>query len=73
MASGLFVRRHLRKPLRRFGASVKADRHAQQPVEYPPGKPLEAKLPNEYARGRDDGNMVGWGWVAVLLGWGCVG
>ena len=47
----MFVRRHLRKPPRRFGPSVrKADthEHAQPPVEYPSGKPLYSTLLKEY-------------------------
>jgi len=39
----------LRKPPRRFGPSVRRRTHTQPPVEYPSGKPLEAKLRNELA------------------------
>ena len=46
MASGVFVKRHLRKIRRRFGASDYR-RHTQPPVENPSAKPIEAKLLKE--------------------------
>ena len=52
VASGVFVRRRLRKPPRRLGASEQADTHTtthtKPHAEYPSRKPLEAKISNEF-------------------------
>ena len=53
VASGVFVRRHLQKPPRRFGVSKWKRTHPYIHVhtlfEYPPGKPLEDKLLKEFS------------------------